>query len=143
MPGETKITTKKKLKEFIKLYEDYPKHLVRHKLNLTELQFDSLLRKAVRDKVITNQGRIELEKKHSLTPRFENTPFSENEDDYGSLSKKVFITKNGIISFDGNEPIEEKPSLLKGVIQWYKETMEANNIQLLKISHENFVKYEH
>ena len=141
MPGEMKRATKEKLKEFIKLYEDYPRNLVRHKLNLTELQFDKMLRQALKDKIITNARLIDLNTKDLLAVRFENTPFSENEDDYGTLSKKNFITKNGIISFDGNEPLEPRTSFLSGVIEWYKEVMEANDIALLKISHENFAKY--
>jgi hypothetical protein len=142
MPGEKKIPTKKKLKEFIKLYEDYPKNLVRSKLNLTELQFDKLLRRALKEKIISHKDLIDLKEKDSLSVRFQNTPFSENEDDYGTLNKKRFFTKEGVISFDGNKPIEPRTSLLKGVIEWYKEAMTANNQFLLKISHENFIKYE-
>lgn len=143
MPGEIKVATKQKLKEFIKLYEDYPKHLVRHKLNLTELKFDMLLRQALRAKIVSYKEMIELNQKDSLRPKFENSPFSENEDDYGTLTKKKFFTNKGVISFDGNEPLEPKTNFLRSAIDWYKITMKQNNILLLKISHENFVKYEY
>jgi len=39
MPGEIELNQKQKLKQFIKLYEDYPKSLVMHKLNLDDLSF--------------------------------------------------------------------------------------------------------
>ena len=52
-----------------------------------------------------------------------NHPFSTNEDDYGFRSCKALITKQGIVSFDGNSEIIHQPSVFSTVAQEYKQTL--------------------
>ncbi len=141
MPGEIELNQKQKLKQFIKLYEDYPKSLVMHKLNLDDLSFDQMLRFSLHKKIITNKKMLELKEKDDIVLKQENPPYSDKEEDYHFLNKKVFITKKGMMFFDGVEPLKKQLNPLSGIAQWYKQTMKENNIQLLNISPEKILKY--
>jgi len=141
MPGEIELTQEQKLKQFIKLYEDYPRSLVMHKLNLDDLSFDQMLRFSLHKKIITNKKMLELKEKDDIVLKQENPPYSDKEEDYQFLNKKVFITKNGIMFFDGVESLKKQLNPLSGISQWYKQTMKENNIKLLNISPEKILKY--
>ena len=98
----------------------------------------------IMDKKI-KEFNVLVSKEQKNDPVFEATPFSENEDDYGTSihPNKQIITKGGLFIFKGNTPIKKiKKTFLGGAIAWYKETMKAYNQPLLNISHEKMIRYE-
>jgi hypothetical protein len=65
------------------------------------------------------KGRLPIKNK------FYKVPYSTDEDDYGYFNdRKTMITKDGLLSFDGNSPLEEpEKSRLSTVAQLYKSTI--------------------
>jgi len=66
MPGEIQLTQEQKLRQFIKLYEDYPRALVMHKLNLDDLSFDQMLRFSLHKKIKKKKKMLELKEKDDI-----------------------------------------------------------------------------
>jgi hypothetical protein len=139
MAGEKRKTPKERMEEFITLYQKYPRNLIKDKLNITDNTYDKMLIKAV-----AIHSKEQKQNTDVLKEMERNKPFSENEDDYvfNNQNRKRIITKEGLLDFEGNKPIEESITKLSVAAQVYKFTMEAYNIILPKISHENFYKYE-
>ena len=125
MPGETKLNETQKLMKLIKLYEDYPRDLVKHRLDLTDGEFDSLINKAVRRKIISRGYVKDIEKYRELSKNMSSEPYSYKESDYGhNERKKIFITKRGILTFNGNEPIKKPfPTSLQIAVKEYKNAL--------------------
>jgi hypothetical protein len=69
--------------------------------------------------------------KDAMIPAIERQSYSDNEMDYPSVFKdRVLITREGILSFDGNKPLIGAPSQLSRVAIEYHRVMKLNNIKI-------------
>ena len=131
----------KKLKEFVGLCEDYPKYAIKTQLGISESVFTVMLRAAFHHELIDDEFMIKI-MGNTESPIYTRKAMSNNEEDYGQLErKKVFITREGILTFDGNSKIEKPISRLRQEVMFYKMMAHNNCIPLLKIPKHKHDKY--
>lgn len=59
-----------------------------------------------------------------VEPEFYKSPFSVDEEDYGvKKNNNMMVTREGIITFNGNSALKERPTALSSMAKHYKATM--------------------
>lgn len=92
------------------------------------------------NQLIYDHGIVSYTKETQYKPW--NEPFSKNEDDYGfQPKKKVFITKFGIIKFDGNSDLTPIKTKITRVSDIYKNMCTHYGVLLNSIPQHKHKKY--
>lgn len=141
MPTGKGISERNKLRKFIKMYMDYPRDLIMVRLNISSPKFDSLLNDAIREKIVSRDfvNRVKLHRE--MADSMENEPFSYDEDDYGNLRKKTFITREGLLVFgEQPEPIAE-PTELSVAIKRYTNTLDNLKNEVYVEREDNSIRF--
>lgn len=120
---------RKELTQFIEMCKLYPTYYVKRQLRMTDAVFKTNLREARYINLINDVELVLIKVDKVFTLQIENLPYSGNEDDYINLKERnVFITKEGIIDFNGNNPLKPVQSLFHEAAQQYKSVTQIHNI---------------
>ena len=110
------------LETFIELCKIYPKDYVKLKHKLSEEDFEKNINQCFMLGIINTNERNFILSGNYIEKKSVDIPYSINEDDYHlKKSKHTFITKNGILRFDGTQPLKKEKTKLQIIIEEYKK----------------------
>ena len=113
MPGEQQKSPEEKYRIFKELYKEFPSVAIMKRLDLTSDQFNRFLTRAILH---------ENKQKNNERVRLEKTPFSNEEEDYGSIKATGYmIRKYGRL--EGVPMPMTPPTLLSKAANNYKQSL--------------------